>query len=437
MKPIIILFLTLFFAVPLFSQEKLSIEAKPDQQVKIDQSIVRTIHSNFIGQDYSIKIWFPSGYNPEKKYPVLYLLDGDHAFAMATDIVQYLNYGNHVPEILIVSPSYDSKAYPEYGGKNMRIRDYITESGRVNFFKFLEKELIPFINEEYKTFPEEKAIWGYSNSGVFVMWSLFQEPTLFNRYIAIDPRASFAADSEAEFAKHIKELNVKLFLGLGSRNGDEISEFIDILKSRNYKNLKLDYLSLQGEEHFVIPGIGLALGLISVYRKESLADAMLQSIKEKGIDSAIVDYKKWKDTQFRFYDNNPEVLLYVSDVLGQQESSDEQTILDAFYDQEYPQRQITFVVKSYSVPPSANIYITGNHHSIGNWDPSFAMLLKNSDGNWEKTITLRKGLQLEYKFTLGSWESEALDKNGNIQSNSLLEIKSDTTLIISIDSWKN
>lgn len=408
-----------------------------DQLVTIKQSKIRTIHSNIIGQDYQLKIWFPSGYNQAKKYPVLYLLDGDHAFAMATDIIQYLNYGNHVPELIIVSPSYNSKTYPEDGGMNMRNRDFTTESGRTKYFEFLEKELIPFINEELNVLPEEKAIWGYSNGGVFVMWSLFQKPTLFNRYIAIDPRTSFASDSEAEFAKHNKELNVKLFLGMGNRNGNEISQFIDKIESRNYKNLKLEYLSLQGVEHFIIPSTGLALGLVSVYKKESLSDAMLASIKENGIDSAILDYKRWRDTQFEFFDNNPEVLMHVSEVLGQQKNWVAQTKLKAFYDQEYPQNQITFVVKSNTVPPSANIYITGNHKSVGNWDPSFAMLSKNAEATWVKTLAIPKGMQLEYKFTLGSWESEAVDKNGNIQPNSIFEIESDTTLIILIDSWKN
>ena len=433
----IYLFLSFFICSSPYGIAQNKEDNKLDHLVKIKQSNLRTIHSNIIGQDYQIKIWFPSGYNPTKKYPVLYLLDGDHAFAMATDIVQYLNYGEHIPEIIIVSPSYDSKTYPSDGGKNSRNRDFTTENGRIKYFKFLEIELIPFIDKEFSTLPQEKAIWGFSNSGVFVIWSLFQKPTLFNRYIAIDPRISLASDSETEFAKHYKELNVKLFLGLGNRNGDEILKFIDKIEGRKYKKLQLEYLSLQGDEHFVIPSIGLALGLTSIFKKESLADALLTAIKENGIDEAISDYKRWKDTQFNFFDNNLEALIQVSDMLVQEKKWDEQTKLKEFIELEYPQKQITFVVKSNTIPPSANIYLTGNYKSFGNWDPAYALLFKNADGNWVKTFAVRKDTHLEYKLTLGSWESEALDKNGNIKLNSILEVQSDTTITISVGNWKN
>lgn len=436
MKRILLLALVLNLGtLALFAQNKE--DSKQDYPVEIKQSNLRRIHSDIIGQEYQVKIWFPSGYNPTNKYPVLYLLDGDHAFAMATDIVQYLIYGGHIPEIIIVSPSYDSKAFPWDGGKNMRNRDFTTEDGRLKYLEFLEKELIPYINKEFSTLPQEKAIWGYSNSGVFVIWSVFQNPTLFNRYIAIDSRTSLASDSESNFAKHHNELDVKLFLGLGNRNGDEILKFIDKIKGRHYKNLQLEHLSLQGDEHFVIPSIGLALGLTSIYKKESLADAMLASINENGIDSAISDYQLWKDTQFIFFDNNPEALLQVSEMLAQENKLDEQIKLKEFIALEYHPKQITFLVKSNTIPPSSNIYITGNHNLIGNWDPAYALLFKNADEYWVKTFEFREDTQLEYKLTLGSWESEALDKDGNTKSNSILEVQSDTTITISVENWKN
>jgi hypothetical protein len=77
-----------------------------------------------MGHEYQVKIRLPEDYaNTTKLYPVLYLLDGDHAFAMATDIVQYLIYGQHIPDLIIASPAYDSKKLPHEGGKNRRVSD--------------------------------------------------------------------------------------------------------------------------------------------------------------------------------------------------------------------------------------------------------------------------------------------------------------------------
>ena len=94
--------------------------------VPIANSQLRTIRSSIVGQEYQVKIRLPEDYaGTTKLYPVLYLLDGDHAFAMATDIVQYLIYGQHIPDLIIASPAYDSKKLPAEGGKNMRDRDLI------------------------------------------------------------------------------------------------------------------------------------------------------------------------------------------------------------------------------------------------------------------------------------------------------------------------
>ena len=71
--------------------------------------------------------------------PALYLLDGDHAFAMATDIVQYLIYGGHIPDLIIVSPAYDSKKAPDEGGKNMRDRDFDMTPEGDQYLEFLQK----------------------------------------------------------------------------------------------------------------------------------------------------------------------------------------------------------------------------------------------------------------------------------------------------------
>ena len=94
--------------------------------VPIMNSELRNIVSSINGQDYQIKIRLPEDYaSSTTHYPVLYLLDGDHAFAMATDIVQYLIYGEHIPDLIIVSTAYGSKKAPREGGKNWRGRDLV------------------------------------------------------------------------------------------------------------------------------------------------------------------------------------------------------------------------------------------------------------------------------------------------------------------------
>ena len=98
-------------------------------------------------------------------------------------------------------------------------------------------------------------------------------------------------------------------------------------------------------------------------------------------------------------------------------------------------RDITFVISTDNVPDTSSVYITGNHSLIGNWDPGKVSLTKNENNIWEREFSFPKGFHLEYKLTLGSWEQEALDKEGQVPANSSLVIVNDTSVIIDVNSW--
>lgn len=97
--------------------------------------------------------------------------------------------------------------------------------------------------------------------------------------------------------------------------------------------------------------------------------------------------------------------------------------------------KIKFIVTSENVPEKSTIYITGNHSLTGNWDPGKVSLTKKENSIWEREFSFPKGFHLEYKLTLGSWESEALDEEGKVPANSSLKIVNDTTVIIDVKSW--
>ncbi len=97
--------------------------------------------------------------------------------------------------------------------------------------------------------------------------------------------------------------------------------------------------------------------------------------------------------------------------------------------------KVKFIVTSESVPEQSTIYMTGNHPLIGNWDPGKVSLTKKESNIWEREFSLPKGFHLEYKLTLGSWDHEALNKEGLLPTNSILEVLSDTIIFIDVKSW--
>jgi predicted alpha/beta superfamily hydrolase len=69
--------------------------------VTIANTALHELTSACVGQQYLVKVRLPETYPASTAtFPVLYLLDGDHAFAMATDIVQYLIYRGCINKLL-------------------------------------------------------------------------------------------------------------------------------------------------------------------------------------------------------------------------------------------------------------------------------------------------------------------------------------------------
>lgn len=81
------------------------------------------------------------------------------------------------------------------------------------------------------------------------------------------------------------------------------------------------------------------------------------------------------------------------------------------------------------------VYLTGNRPELGNWNPSgFAMT--GSDRERTATLRLPPGTQLEYKFTLGSWDREGLGPSGTVMPNYRLWVDADTNVTIVLSGFK-
>jgi predicted alpha/beta superfamily hydrolase len=305
-KQTIILNIALLCTLTLFGNSLKAQESTPEAYppVTVLGTELREIYSSLVQQKYLLKIMLPNGYqNSDKSYPVLYLLDGDHAFAMATDIIQYLYYGGHIPNLIVVSTAYGSKDPPPYGN-NRRERDFDAfgkpddkgETGGAKFLRFLKAELIPYVDSHFKTDPADRTLWGYSWGMNFGMYAFFREPGLFQRYIFVDGLRDDHVKMEQQYAQTHKELPVRLFISSGIRS-EKIIEFIDIIRSRNYTGLKMEYSELCGHAHFAIGAEGLTRGLISVFGRKSIAEILRNTIADKGIEAATAQYRHLKDTE--------------------------------------------------------------------------------------------------------------------------------------------
>jgi predicted alpha/beta superfamily hydrolase/peptidoglycan/xylan/chitin deacetylase (PgdA/CDA1 family) len=164
----------------------------------------RTIQSKVLGESRTLLIRLPADYRQsDKKYPVLYKLDGDKdVFLQAVSTVNYLaDMTGKAPDHIVV------------GIENTdRNRDMALDGGAGNFLQFLETELIPFIAANYRT-NGFKIVAGQSSSAVFAGYAFLKRPAAFDAYIL----SSFGLHKEDLAALFEKELKSQEWAKVGSR----------------------------------------------------------------------------------------------------------------------------------------------------------------------------------------------------------------------------
>jgi hypothetical protein len=227
--------------------------------VSIPGSHVRTLKSNDTGRTYDLYLQLPD-LKAGKKYPVLFVLDGQWDFKLLDSIYGGLHYDKFVPEMIIVGITY-SGAKPDYD--SLRAMDYTPSAGKnlpgsgdaAKFLAFLKKDLIPFVEKNYQADPSKRILMGSSFGGLFTLYALFTEPELFYGYVAAAPAVSYDDDfsfkQEEKFFEKNKNLPVRLSVAVGSveQLAEPVKKFMSVLKSRAYGGLRLETRVIEGEGH--------------------------------------------------------------------------------------------------------------------------------------------------------------------------------------------
>jgi hypothetical protein len=257
-------------------------EEKPEYpRVEIKDTEVRTLKSKFVGREYKINIFFPKDYKKEsKRYPVVFVLDAEYNFGCVAYITRRLIKNKDIPKVLLVGVAYDT-AYEDFYDKRFmdstpksRIHGY-NSGGAEKFTLFLENELIPFINKNYRTIPEDRTIVGHSITGFYCCYVLFKHHTLFNRYMIVSPSLWFSGgiifEYEKAFALNHKDLNASIHLSVGENETQRMREgsikLNSILAKREYAHLNLEFLLAKGENHRSLFPYAFSRGIRFIFSK--------------------------------------------------------------------------------------------------------------------------------------------------------------------------
>jgi hypothetical protein len=241
----------------------------------------------------------------QDRYPVLYVLDADtpYGFAFVTYLVRSVPFlrtlgflgpdpfVTHVPRPIVVGIGYPTSLYDQPRlWWNLRMRDqtptpntddsrYLglegTHGGNAEkFLRFMRKELMPYVNANYRTDPEDSTIVGHSGGGLFALYVLFCEPETFTRYVVSSPSMwwdkKVILKHEREYAEQHTDLPAKLFLSVGSLEEGmvtDLKELVGVLKQRKYGGLDWESHVFEDETHLSVGHPAIFRGITFVFTK--------------------------------------------------------------------------------------------------------------------------------------------------------------------------
>lgn len=158
----------------------------PPASAQQGSRITHELASNDLGQSRCVTVTLPGSYSDETdfEYPVLYLLDGETNLDHASAVTAFLAETGVMPEVILVG----------IHAGTTRAQDYLPPTsadgaagGRADaFVDFMESELFPFIEAQYRAGPF-RMISGHSLGGLLVTYAAFLRPGLFDVHLAQSP----------------------------------------------------------------------------------------------------------------------------------------------------------------------------------------------------------------------------------------------------------
>ena len=256
-------------------------------------SYTHHFHSAILRDDLKISVGLPHSYyhQPKQLFPVLYVLDADLFFGLITDMTRLMHIDGACPEIIVVGIGYP--LHELYGSefKHFIVRrhydfspvadpmvereleswlqlDRVPTGGAGLFLQVIEQELLPMVEAEYRASPGDRALLGHSAGGMFALYTLWQEPRFFRRFVVGSPPLGWGEEAlftlESDYAREHDSLPVRVFLGTGSEEETKVTpldalvsvsafrRFTAVMERRQYKELALTSQVFEGQTHCTV-----------------------------------------------------------------------------------------------------------------------------------------------------------------------------------------
>jgi len=262
---------------------------KDNETTELTIGVKQNITSAILNEERPIIISLPKDYDAtEARYPVLYLTDGLQNIWHTIGTLEVLTRTGGTPPMIVVGIE-----------STNRLRDFtptVSENhpgsgGGKKFLEFIEKELIPFIESNYRT-NDFQVLEGHSLGGLFAASALMEKPDLFDGFIVMSPAMWWNGEELTQKAKSFfsihPDLEKAMFFGIGTGESGaeygmrkELKNFVDVLSENQPKNLRFERKEMEGEGHMSSVLLSNYHGLKFIFSDMEFPESLAESYSDQ------------------------------------------------------------------------------------------------------------------------------------------------------------
>ena len=318
------------------------------------QKKIETIDSDKLGKSRQISIITPPSYEYEsnRKYPVIYILDGEYLMDPFNGTLQYGYYFDDLPEVILIGI--------HQGKNNDRIidskddEDGLPTEKSAGFYEFLATELIPFVNKNYRTI-EYKVIAGHDVTAGFLNFFLYKDNPIFDAYISLCPDLAYEMENRLQQRLEIMKKPISYFQATSPADETSIYQRVNLLDENLKKvqnpNISYKLLNLEGYSHYSMVPIAVPQALYHIFKGYQPINRDEYKKDLENLSSGFVDYlnEKYKkmnalygvEKKIRLID-----FIAVQNVILKKGTSEELKDLAKLADKNYPKTTLPYYIES-------------------------------------------------------------------------------------------
>src|SRR5690349_19299922 len=242
-------------------------QTEPEHTLTGDFRTHENFHSQHLEWDHTLLVLLPPGYDadPNKRYPVLYLHDGQNVFDKATSVGEEWRVDETALGLITAGAIEPLIVVGIYNTGEHRIDEYTPTTdaekkmgGKADQYgRMLIEEIKPFIDKEYRTHPGAitTGLGGSSLGGLLTLHLGIRRPDVFGKIAALSPSVWW--DNKVivrEVGELPAKLPLKIWLDAGTGEGEEVitdaRALKDALVAKGWvEGQDLVYVEAEGAQH--------------------------------------------------------------------------------------------------------------------------------------------------------------------------------------------